>query len=58
MVVGGATLDEPLKEGVGMKTNGSVMIIESDTEAGARRIIEEDVYYTAGVWDKENVSFV
>lgn len=55
MVLGGASLDEPLKEGVGMKSNGSVLIIESDTEAEARKIVESDVYYTAGVWDVEKV---
>jgi uncharacterized protein YciI len=55
MVLGGASLDEPIKEGVGMKSNGSVLIIESDTEAEARKIVEGDVYYTSGVWDVEKV---
>lgn len=55
IVLGGASLDEPLKEGVGMKTNGSVLIIESETEAEARKIVEGDVYYTAGIWDVEKV---
>ncbi|CZT25426.1 uncharacterized protein RCC_11158 [Ramularia collo-cygni] len=58
IVLGGASLDEPLQEGVGMKTNGSVIIIESDSEAEARRIVEGDVYYTSGVWDVEKIKMM
>lgn len=55
MAVGGASLDEPVKEGQPAKINGSVLIIEDDTEAGARAIVESDIYYKTGVWDVAKV---
>ncbi|SMQ55668.1 unnamed protein product [Zymoseptoria tritici ST99CH_1A5] len=57
IVLGGATLDEPLKEGEGMKSNGSVLIIEAESEKEARGIVEGDVYYTSGVWEPESVQY-
>lgn len=39
-----------------MKINGSVMMAEADTEQEVREIIESDIYYRTGVWDKEKVS--
>ncbi|KAK4610071.1 Derivative of benzaldehyde biosynthesis cluster protein C [Fulvia fulva] len=55
VVLGGASLDEPAKEGSPMKINGSVMMAEADTEQEVREIIESDIYYRTGVWDKEKI---
>jgi len=55
-VFGGAMLDEPLKEGEGMKTNGSVMLAQADTQEEVLEKIKSDVYYKEGVWDDSKVS--
>ena len=56
--MGGASLDEPLKEGEGPKINGSVMMVEADTREEVERVIKEDIYYKEGVWDSSKVSWV
>lgn len=33
-----------------------MLILEADTEAEAREIVEGDVYYREGIWDIEKVS--
>ncbi|KAK3714136.1 hypothetical protein LTR37_007938 [Vermiconidia calcicola] len=48
---GGATLDEPVKEGEGMKSNGSCMVICADTQEEAMDVVKSDTYYASGVWD-------
>ncbi|KAK4496355.1 hypothetical protein PRZ48_012335 [Zasmidium cellare] len=58
VTLGGATLDEPVKEGQPMKINGSAMIVEADTEAEVRKVIESDIYYTEGVWDASKVQIL
>jgi hypothetical protein len=55
-VLGGATLDEPIKEGQGPKINGSVMMAVAETEDEVLEKLKKDVYYTSGVWDVEKVS--
>ncbi|KAI0359259.1 hypothetical protein OH77DRAFT_1447326 [Trametes cingulata] len=56
MKVGGAmlapneALDTPDAE---RKMIGSMMIIECDSYADAKKMIESDVYWTGNVWDKE-----
>ena len=56
IVLGGASLDEPVKEGSPIKINGSVMMAAADTEEEVREIIESDIYYKLGVWDASKVS--
>ena len=56
--MGGASLDEPWKEGEGPKINGSVMMVEADTREEVERVIKEDIYYKEGVWDSSKVSWV
>ncbi|KAK4500889.1 hypothetical protein PRZ48_009081 [Zasmidium cellare] len=51
ITLGGATLEEPVREGQPMKINGSVLIVEADTEEEVRKCLERDIYYTAGIWD-------
>jgi hypothetical protein len=34
---------------------GSVFIMEAANLAAVRTVIEEDIYYTAGVWDTEKI---
>ncbi|EMC97199.1 hypothetical protein BAUCODRAFT_32941 [Baudoinia panamericana UAMH 10762] len=53
---GGASLDEPLKEGEGPKINGSAMLARADTKEQVLEKLKEDVYYKTGVWDWEKVS--
>ncbi|KXT11765.1 hypothetical protein AC579_1643 [Pseudocercospora musae] len=58
VVMGGATLDEPIKEGEGLKINGSVMMVEADTREEVERAIKEDIYYKEGVWDADKVQIM
>ena len=55
IVMGGASLEEPVKEGEGMKANGSAMLCVADTEEDVKKLIESDVYYKSGVWDPSKV---
>lgn len=55
VVFGGASLDEPVKEGEGPKANGSVMIICADTKDDAMKVIENDIYVQSKVWDLSKV---
>lgn len=56
-VFGGASLDEPIKEGEPPKINGSVMLAVADTKEEVMKSVKEDVYFKSGVWDESKVSF-
>lgn len=51
-------LEEPIKEGVPPKMKGSVLMCVADTEEEVLERVQRDVYYTNGVWDKDNVSVI
>lgn len=53
--MGGATLDEELKDGEGPKINGSVMMACAESKEEVLAALKEDVYSTSGVWDWEKV---
>jgi hypothetical protein len=53
--LGGASLDEPLREGQSPKINGSIMMAEADTVDEVWQWVRNDIYYTTGVWDIEKV---
>ncbi|KAI5359899.1 hypothetical protein Slin15195_G117580 [Septoria linicola] len=55
LVLGGASLDEPLQEGQPPKINGSVLMAEADTKEEVMELVKSDVYYTKGVWDVEKI---
>ena len=55
VVFGGASLDEPVKEGEGPKINGSAMVICADSKEEVMKIIESDLYTTSKVWDLSKV---
>ena len=55
-VFGGASLDEPIKEGEPPKINGSVMLAVADTKEEVMKSVKEDVYFKSGVWDESKVS--
>jgi len=55
VVLGGASLDEPLQEGQPPKINGSVMMAEADTADEVWKWVRNDIYYTTGVWDTEKI---
>ena len=52
---GGASLDEPVKEGEGPKINGSVMIVCADSKEDVMKVVESDVYADSKVWDMSKV---
>jgi hypothetical protein len=58
IVLGGAMLEEPIKEGVAPKMKGSVLMCVADTEEEVLERVKKDVYWTSDVWDKEKVSAV
>lgn len=55
--MGGASLDEPIKEGSGPKINGSIMMAVADSKEEVLEKLKQDVYWTSGVWDTNKVSF-
>ena len=55
VVMGGATLAEPIQEGEAPKLNGSVMFVCADTQQEAMSFIEKDIYYQSKVWDASKV---
>ena len=55
VVLGGATLEEPVKEGQGMKANGSALICLADTQEEVMKIVESDLYTQSKVWDLSKV---
>ena len=55
IVMGGATLEEPVKEGQTPKANGSALICCADTKEEAMKIVESDVYTENNVWDLSKV---
>jgi len=48
--IGGPLLDPESGE-----MNGSVLVFEAESAAAVRSMIEEDVYWTTNVWDKEKL---
>lgn len=54
-VLGGATLDEPQKEGEGLKINGSVMMALAESREEVLEKIKSDTYFKNGVWDEKKV---
>ncbi|KAI6913761.1 hypothetical protein KC318_g1142 [Hortaea werneckii] len=54
-VFGGASLDEPIKEGEPPKINGSVMLAVADTKEEVMKNVKEDVYFKSGVWDESKI---
>ncbi|RMZ27667.1 hypothetical protein D0859_08268 [Hortaea werneckii] len=54
-VFGGASLDEPIKEGEPPKINGSVMLAVADTKEEVMKSVKEDVYFKSGVWDESKI---
>ncbi|KAI9572120.1 hypothetical protein HD554DRAFT_2067090 [Boletus coccyginus] len=55
--VGGAVLtsDPANPADAGRKFFGSFIIIEAESLEAARKIVENDIYYTTDVWDKEKL---
>jgi len=37
------------------KTFGSVIIYEGETLEAVRKMVESDIYYTSGVWDRDRL---
>jgi len=38
------------------KMIGSVLFFEAESVEEVRKIVESDIYYSTGVWDKEKIS--
>ncbi|KAH9995508.1 hypothetical protein BJV77DRAFT_990680, partial [Russula vinacea] len=38
------------------KITGSLAFYEAESIEEVRKVVESDIYYTSGVWDKENIS--
>ncbi|KAJ7258435.1 hypothetical protein B0H12DRAFT_1014890 [Mycena haematopus] len=53
--VGGALLTPESLTGGERKVVGSCMIFEAESLATVKSLIESDIYYTAGVWDPEQL---
>nr|XP_023907916.1 deoxyribonuclease Tat-D-like [Quercus suber] len=51
VVMGGASLDEPITEGQGPKANGSILLAVADSKEEVVERLGKDPYVTAGVWD-------
>ncbi|KIK68912.1 hypothetical protein GYMLUDRAFT_153307 [Collybiopsis luxurians FD-317 M1] len=57
VVIGGmAVLPESIEsENAPVKPYGSLVIYEAENIDVVRKMVEEDIYYTSGVWDKEKL---
>jgi hypothetical protein len=58
IVFGGATLVSAVKEGESPKSNGSALIVVSDTKEEAIEVVTSDIYATSGVWDTGNMQIM
>ncbi|KAJ6572061.1 hypothetical protein B0H19DRAFT_1255979 [Mycena capillaripes] len=52
---GGALLTPESLTGAEKKIVGSAMVYEAESIEVVRKLIEDDIYYTAGVWDPERL---
>lgn len=52
-MLGGASLESPIKEGEGMKSNGSALIVVADTKEEAVEVVTSDIYAKSGVWNTD-----
>jgi len=56
MKFGGALLAPELTDECGRKKmTGSLMFYEAESIEEVRKIVKSDIYYTSGVWNRENV---
>ncbi|KAH9989975.1 hypothetical protein BJV77DRAFT_1015217 [Russula vinacea] len=56
---GGALLAPELTdENDRKKITGSLAFYEAESIEEVRKLVESDIYYTSGVWDKENISIL
>ncbi|KZP08437.1 hypothetical protein FIBSPDRAFT_761378 [Athelia psychrophila] len=53
--IGGAILTAESITGADKKMVGSMLIIEAESLAEVKKLVEQDVYYTADVWDPEKL---
>ncbi|KAB8069400.1 hypothetical protein BDV29DRAFT_182834 [Aspergillus leporis] len=59
IVVGGATFDShDATEGENPQMTGSMLIVVSESIEDVRKIVEDDVYATSGVWDLERTKIL
>ncbi|GAB7365245.1 hypothetical protein MBLNU230_g6329t2 [Neophaeotheca triangularis] len=57
-VMGGALLDEPIKEGESPKINGSIICASAESREEIMENLKKDIYWETGVWDASKVSFL
>ncbi|KAM0279878.1 hypothetical protein ACHAPQ_011758 [Fusarium lateritium] len=55
---GGAIFEKHPVDGEPALFRGSVVVYTGDTEAEVRKIIENDIYATSGVWDLEKMQII
>ncbi|CAK1362934.1 unnamed protein product [Cercospora beticola] len=55
VVFGGASLEEPTKEGESPKMNGSAFLAVAETKEEIVELVKSDVYYKQGVWNAEKM---
>jgi len=48
-------LGAPMSDPTSDKMNGSLLVVEAESAAAVRAIIEKDVYWASNVWDKEKL---
>lgn len=58
LVAGGGIFDTHPEEGKEAQFQGSAIIYTGDTESEVRRLIQNDPYANAGVWDLERVQII
>nr|POF16418.1 hypothetical protein CFP56_23936 [Quercus suber] len=58
VVMGGASLDEPITEGQGPKANGSILLAVADSKEEVVERLGKDPYVTAGVWDLDRAQII
>ncbi|KAI0090658.1 hypothetical protein BDY19DRAFT_725267 [Irpex rosettiformis] len=56
--IGGALVSPDSYDTPNRKMVGSMMVFEAENIEAVRKIVEQDVYYTGGVWDKERLVII
>ena len=51
-------LDEDIKDDNPLKINGSVFLAIAESKEEVRRLLEQDIYYRAEVWNRERIQIV
>lgn len=51
-------MSEPIEDGQSLKFNGSYMIAKAESKEDVLKVLRDDIYTKAGVWDLERAQIL